>query len=143
MAKHVLFSIASFGANSTTAMSTLPLGMDSPNPSGSAWEGSVDLSLYGIYGNMTEALLPVAIICVVCLLCTAVWLLAVGVHLRSGGGHTTDPVQEQGHNVAKATMPSANTDNVPSESGHSRHTSCPVSPKPVCMGGVALCGSRS
>ena len=143
MAKHVSFLIASIGPSSATAMSALPFEIDFADPSSSVWEGSVDMSLYGVYGHMIGVLLPVVIVCVVCLLCTAVWLLAVGVHLRSGGGHTTDPVQEQGHNVAKATMPSANTDNVPSESGHSRNTSCPVSPKPVRAGGIALCGSRS
>ena len=58
-----------------------------PIPSGPAWEGAVDLSLDRIYGDTIEALLPVAIICAVSLVCTAVWLLAAGAHLRSGGSH--------------------------------------------------------
>jgi len=143
MAKHVVFPIASIRASSTTTMAVLPFGMDVPDPTGPAQAGAVDLSLHGVYGDVTVSLLSVAIVCAVCLLCTAMWLLAVGAHLRLGGGHTTDPVQEQRHNVAKATMPSANTDNVPPESAHSRNTSCPVSPEPVCTGGVALCGSWS
>ena len=42
--------------------------------------------VYGLYGDMIEALLPVAIICMLSLLCTALWLLAAGAHLRSGEG---------------------------------------------------------
>ncbi len=56
-------------------------------PGGPAWEGDIDPSLYRVYGDMIAALLPVAIVCAVSLLCTAVWLLAAGAHLRSGGGH--------------------------------------------------------
>ena len=53
-----------------------------PLPSSSAWQGADDPSLYGIYGDMIEALLPVAIVCVVSLLCTVVWLLAAGAYPR-------------------------------------------------------------
>jgi hypothetical protein len=56
-------------------------------PGGPAGEGAVDPSLYRVYGDMIEGLLPVAIVCVVSLLGTAVWLLAAGAHLRSGSGH--------------------------------------------------------
>jgi hypothetical protein len=87
MAQHLLFSIASAAVCSTTAMSPLPFGIDFPNPSGPAWEGAVDLSLRGMYGDMIEALLLVAIVCALCLLCTAAWLLVAGAHLRSGRGH--------------------------------------------------------
>lgn len=59
----------------------------SPIPGGLAWEGAVDPSLYRIYGDMIEALLPVGIVCAVSLLCTAVWLLAAGAHLRSRDSH--------------------------------------------------------
>jgi hypothetical protein len=59
----------------------------SPVPGDPAWEGAVGLSLDGVYGDMIEALLPVAIICAVSLVCTAVWLLAAGVHLRSRDSH--------------------------------------------------------
>jgi len=38
---------------------------------------AVELGPLGV-GDMIEALLPVAIVCVVSLLCTAVWLLAAG-----------------------------------------------------------------
>ena len=55
---------------------------DFPIPSSSAWQGADDPSLYGIYGDMIEALSPVAIVCVVSLLCTAVWLLAAGAYPR-------------------------------------------------------------
>ena len=66
------------------AMLLLSLMVDSPTPSNFAWEGTVDLSPYGLYGAITEAVLPVGIICAVSLLGTAVWLLAAGAHLRSG-----------------------------------------------------------
>jgi hypothetical protein len=49
-----------------------------PIPSSSPWQGADDPSLHGVYGDMIEALLPVAIVCVVSLLCMAVWLLAAG-----------------------------------------------------------------
>jgi hypothetical protein len=65
----------------------LSLRMDFPIPGGPAWEGAVDPFLNRVYGDMTEALLPVATVCAVSLLCMTVWLLAVGAHLRSGGGH--------------------------------------------------------
>ena len=58
-----------------------------PIPGGPAWEGAVDPSLYRVYGDTIEGLLPVAIICGVSLVCTAVWLLAAGAHLRSGDSH--------------------------------------------------------
>jgi len=60
---------------------------NSPVPGGPAWEGAVDLSMHRMYGDTIEALLPVAVVCAVSLLCTAMWLLAAGAHLRSGGGH--------------------------------------------------------
>jgi len=66
------------------AMSLLSLIIDSPTPSNFAWEGTVDLSLFTIHGDVSEALLIVGIICAVSLLGTAVWLLAGGAHLRSG-----------------------------------------------------------
>lgn len=62
--------------------------MDLPIPSSSAWEATVDPSLHGVYADMMEALLPVATVCAVSLLGTAVWLLAAGACLRSGCGHT-------------------------------------------------------
>jgi hypothetical protein len=46
------------------------------------WQGAADPSLYGVYGDMIEALLPVVIICAVSLLGTAVWLLAAGAYPR-------------------------------------------------------------
>jgi hypothetical protein len=58
-----------------------------PIPSGPAREGAVALSLDGIHGDVIEALLLVATVCGVSLLCTAVWLLAAGAHLQSGGSH--------------------------------------------------------
>jgi len=86
MAKHVSFTIASVAAGSTTAMSPLSWITDFPLPGGPAWEGPDDLFLHGVYGDMIEALLPVAIVCAVSVLCTGVWLLAAGAHLRSGDG---------------------------------------------------------
>ncbi len=53
----------------------------SANPT---WEGSIYLSSFRIYGDVTEALLPVAMVCAASLLSTGMWLLAVGTHLRSG-----------------------------------------------------------
>lgn len=73
-------------ASSTTAMSPLPLMTDFPIPGSPTWQGAVDPSLYGVYGDMIQALLPIVIVCAVSLLCTAVWLLAAGAQLRSGGG---------------------------------------------------------
>jgi hypothetical protein len=87
MAKHVLFWMVSIATSSTTAMSSSPPITDFPLPGGPAWRGVVDASPYRVYGDMVEALLPVAIVCAVCLLCTAVWLLVAGAHLRSKGGH--------------------------------------------------------
>ena len=66
------------------ALFLLSLRIDFLIPGGPASEGPVDLPLYGLYGNMIEALLPVAIICAGSLFCTAVWLLVAGSHLRSG-----------------------------------------------------------
>ncbi|HUT44920.1 MAG TPA: hypothetical protein VMW24_19700 [Sedimentisphaerales bacterium] len=82
MAKHELFLMASIGASSTTATPVLPFATDFPNPSGPAWEAAVDVSLHRMYGSMTVGLLSVVIVCVVCLLCTAVWLLAVRAYLQ-------------------------------------------------------------
>ena len=79
---HMRFWMVSVAAISTSAMSPLPLIMDFPLPGGHAWEGAVDPSLYRLYGDMIEAVLPVAIVCAVSLLGTAVWLLAAGAHLR-------------------------------------------------------------
>jgi hypothetical protein len=56
-----------------------------PIPSSSPWQGADDPSLHGVYGDMIEALLPVAIVCVVSLLCTAVWLLAAGAYPQRRG----------------------------------------------------------
>ncbi len=61
---------------------------DLPIPSNSPGEATVDPSLHGVYGDRIVALLPVAIVCAVSLLGTAVWLLTAGAYLRSGGGHT-------------------------------------------------------
>ena len=80
MAKHVLFWMVSIATSSTTAMSSLPLITDFPLPGGPAWEGNVEPSLDRIYGGIIEALLPVAIVCAVSLLCTGVWLLAAGAY---------------------------------------------------------------
>ena len=87
MAKHVSFTIASVAAGSTMAMSPLSWITDFSLPGSPAWEGAVDLSFHSIYGDMIEALLPVAIVCAVSLLWTAVWLLAAGAHLRSRDSH--------------------------------------------------------
>ena len=65
------------------AMLLLSLMVDSPTPSNFAWEGTVDLSLFTVYGDMIEGVVPVAIICAISLLCTALWLVAVRTHLRS------------------------------------------------------------
>jgi len=62
----------------------LALIIDASTPGIPAWEGTVDLSLFKIYGDMIEGLWPIAVICAISLLCTAVWLLAAGAHLRSG-----------------------------------------------------------
>jgi hypothetical protein len=56
-----------------------------PIPSSSPWQGADDPFLHGVYGDMIEVLLPVAIVCVVSLLCTAVWLLAAGVYPQRRG----------------------------------------------------------
>jgi hypothetical protein len=61
--------------------------IDLASPGSPTWGGSTDLSPFGIYGDVTEALLPVAMVCAVSLLGTAAWLLAVGAHLRSGVSH--------------------------------------------------------
>ncbi len=47
---------------------------------GPAWEGAVGPSMYGVYGDVVEALLPVAIVCALSLLCMAVWLIAAGAY---------------------------------------------------------------
>jgi len=83
MVLNVLFAIASAAASSTTATSPLSLIPELPISGSPVWEGTVDPSLYRVYCDMIEALLPVAIVCAVSLLCTAVWLLAAGTHLRS------------------------------------------------------------
>jgi hypothetical protein len=57
---------------------------NSPIPISPLWQSAADPFRYGVYGDMIEALLPVAIVCAISLLGTAVWLLAVGTHLRSG-----------------------------------------------------------
>ncbi len=49
---------------------------------GPAWEGAVGPSMYGVYGDLVEALLPVAIVCALSLLCTALWLVAAGTYLQ-------------------------------------------------------------
>ena len=81
--------MASIWASSTTVVAMLPFGMDVPDPTGPARAGAVDLSLHGVYGDVTVSLLYVAIVCAVCFMWTAVWLLAVGSHLRSRGTHRT------------------------------------------------------
>lgn len=54
---------------------------DNPAP-----EDAAGPFLWGIYADLAKGLLPVAIICAAALLCMAVWLVAIGVHLRSGAG---------------------------------------------------------
>jgi len=80
-----LFWMVSVAASRTAARSPLPPITDSPIAQGPSWEGAVGLPFDGVYANMIAALLPVAIICVISLLGTAVWLLAAGAHLRSRG----------------------------------------------------------
>jgi len=67
------------------AMSLL-LRVDLPIPGSAASECPVDPSLYRIYDNTVEALLPVALVCAVSLPGMVAWLLAVGVHLRPDAG---------------------------------------------------------
>ncbi len=55
---------------------------DFPSPGGAAWESAVGPSLYGVYADVVEALLPVAIVCALCLLCTALWLLSAGAYFK-------------------------------------------------------------
>jgi hypothetical protein len=86
--KHVLFWVASLAAGGTAAIPLPPLITDSPILQGPAWEGVVNLSFPGIQADMIEALLPVAIVCAVSLLCTAMWLSATGAHLRSRDSRT-------------------------------------------------------
>jgi hypothetical protein len=69
MTGHLLLAIVSLAADGTEVM---------PN----AWDGAAGRSPYG-YGDIIGALLPVAIVCTISLLCTVLWLLATGAHLRS------------------------------------------------------------
>jgi hypothetical protein len=59
-----------------------------PISSSSAGQSTDEPFLDGIYSDVIEALLPVAILCATSLLCIAVWLLVVGAYLRSRGGHS-------------------------------------------------------
>ncbi len=74
MMTHLWLAIISPGASDTPAMSP-------------AWDGLLDLSPHGTYGDLIGPLLPIAIVCIASLLCMAVWLLAVRAHLRSERGH--------------------------------------------------------
>jgi hypothetical protein len=57
---------------------------NSPIPISPLWQDAADPSLYGVYGDVIEAVLPVVIVCAISLLSTALWLLATATHLRSG-----------------------------------------------------------
>jgi hypothetical protein len=74
----------------------------------------VGLSLYGICGDMLEALLPVAILCVVSLLGTAVWLPELICGLEAAAPH--DPGPAQRHPLAETARPVTGADEIPPES---------------------------
>jgi len=44
-----------------------------------------------MYGDVTIGLLSVALVCAASLAATAVWLVAVGAHLRAKGAHHANP----------------------------------------------------
>lgn len=71
----VLLLMLAEAMNVVAAPTIIP---NSPVPGSPAWQGAVGPSLYGVYGDTAEALLPVAIVCALCLLCTALWLLFAG-----------------------------------------------------------------
>jgi hypothetical protein len=69
MTRHLLLAIISPGADATTVMPNACDGVAGPHLNG--------------YADLIGALLPVAIVCTISLLCTVLWLLAVRAHLWS------------------------------------------------------------